>query len=59
MSPTQRFRLNTPAVASRVIDGEAILIHFETGCYYSTDALGAKLLTLLEHKPSFRSYCVN
>ena len=40
LTDTDRFRC--PAnVAARVIDGEAILIHLETGRYFSADGLGA------------------
>lgn len=42
------FRINTPTVAHQHIDGEAVLIHFDSGCYYSTDKLGAEILALLD-----------
>jgi hypothetical protein len=34
-------------VASQEIEGEAILIHFDTGCYYSVNATGVCLLGLI------------
>jgi hypothetical protein len=50
LSSVSRFRVNTPLVASQVIDGEAVLIHFETGCYYSAGKLGAEILHLADQK---------
>lgn len=47
LSDTQRFRC--PAnVAARVVDGEAIMIHLETGRYYSAEGVGAILWQLLD-----------
>jgi hypothetical protein len=43
-----RYRMNTPAVASQVIAGEAILIHFDSGRYYTVEGSGADILTWLE-----------
>ena len=46
-----RYTLNEPAVASQLIDGETILIHFDQGRYYSAAGLGSELLQLLlEHQ---------
>jgi len=45
----QIFRINAPLVANQVIDGEAVIIHFETGCYYSTDGLGAAIFSRFEN----------
>jgi hypothetical protein len=36
-----RYRVNTPQVSSETIDGEAIIIDFISGAYFSTDKLGA------------------
>ncbi len=52
--PAQCFRINTPLVASQAIDGETVMIHFETGCYYSSDNLGAEIIGLLGDKKSVR-----
>lgn len=30
-----RYRTNRPTVISEIIDGEAVIIHLGTGCYYS------------------------
>ena len=46
--PDQRFRLRVPDVAFQVIDGEAILIHFERGAYYSARGVGCEILKLVE-----------
>ena len=42
------FRVNAPLVAVQEIEGEAILINFDTGCYYSANATGAVLLDLAQ-----------
>lgn len=42
------YRVNTPTVASKIIDGEAVLIHFTSGHYYSTDQTGAAIVELLD-----------
>ncbi len=44
---TERYCVNAPLVASQVIDGMAMLIHFETGAYYSASGSGALTLELL------------
>jgi hypothetical protein len=54
ISLDMQFRLNAPRVASQIIDGEAVLIHFETGCYYSAGKLGAEILHLAEEKKPVR-----
>lgn len=43
-----RYRINTPIVASKIIGGEAVLIHFASGHYYSTDQTGAAIVDLLD-----------
>lgn len=43
-----RFVVNTPAVAAKVIDGEAIIMNLSTGMYYSMDGAGAALWEWLE-----------
>jgi hypothetical protein len=42
------FSVNAPAVACQIMDGEAILIHFDRGDYFSVTGSGAFLLELLE-----------
>jgi hypothetical protein len=41
-------RVNAPATACQVIDGEAVLIHFDTGQYYSSLGTGGEIIRLLE-----------
>ncbi len=41
------FRLNEHIVACEILNGEAVLIHFETGCYYSAAGTGAELIGCL------------
>jgi hypothetical protein len=38
------FRINAPNVALQIIDGEAILIHFERGHYFSARGFGCEIL---------------
>ena len=38
-----RYRQNSPQVASQLIENEVIIIHLETGCYYSLNQAGAWL----------------
>lgn len=40
-------RLNAPAVASQTLEGETILIHFDTGSYFSCNAAGTAVLEAL------------
>ena len=54
LGPDTCFRVNAPLVASQTIDGEAVLIHFETGCYYSAGRMGAEILSLAEQKKPVR-----
>lgn len=43
------YRINTPQVVSQVVDGEAVLIHFDSGRYYSADGSGGEILERVEH----------
>jgi hypothetical protein len=43
----RKYRLNEPLIAVQVIEGEAILISFETGSYYSARGEGAEIVDLL------------
>jgi hypothetical protein len=45
---TMRYRVNVPAVASQTMAGEAILIHFDSGRYYSAEGAGADVIALIE-----------
>jgi hypothetical protein len=46
MAYSPGYRLNTPLVALQEIEGEAILINFDTGCYFSANRPGAALFEL-------------
>lgn len=48
MHLNQALRINTPLVVSQEIEGEAILIHFDSGCYYSANATGSSILDLIQ-----------
>jgi hypothetical protein len=37
------YRVNTPAVAAETVDGEVLMIHLESGNYYSLRAVGASI----------------
>ena len=42
-----RFRLNEPLVASQEIDGETILIHFDSGRYFCANPTGSAIVAQL------------
>jgi len=41
LTPNMRFSIDREAIATKVIDGEAIIINLASGLYYSTDGVGA------------------
>jgi hypothetical protein len=41
------FRIDEPRVISELMDGELVLVHFESGCYYSIAGVGADVCQLL------------
>jgi hypothetical protein len=45
VGPSRRYRLSS-SVASQIADGEAVLIHFDTGSYYSVDPVGTEIMRL-------------
>ncbi|MFC1575589.1 PqqD family protein [Gemmatimonadota bacterium] len=45
--PDELFRINEPLIAAQVIEGEAVLINFETGSYYSARGIGAEIIDLM------------
>ncbi len=47
MHDTDRFRFDETRVISEVIDGEIVVVHFESGCYYSIRGTGADICRLL------------
>ena len=47
MSNRDYFRIDEPRVISEALDGELILVQFESGCYYSVRGVGADICQLL------------
>jgi Coenzyme PQQ synthesis protein D (PqqD) len=52
MDDHETYQVNAPAVACQHVEDEAILIQFDSGCYYSTDNLGAEIVSLLQQSIS-------
>jgi hypothetical protein len=46
--PNQRYRINSPRVVHQTLDGETVIIDFETGAYFSLDQTGAQTWQLIE-----------
>src|SRR5262245_32059579 len=44
----RRFRVNAPAVASEIIDGEAVIMNLRSGAYFSTRGSGSLLWSWIE-----------
>lgn len=47
-----KYRLNEPPVAVEVIEGEAVLINFDSGSYYSSQGLGSKIIEFVREPTS-------
>ncbi|MCE9547735.1 MAG: PqqD family protein [Planctomycetia bacterium] len=47
MLDTDHFQFDHPRVISEVMDGELVLVQFESGCYYSVRGVGADVCQLL------------
>lgn len=43
VSPAAVFRINTPKITHQTIDGESIIIDFDSGSYFSTAGVGAAI----------------
>lgn len=43
-----RLRINTPTVVHEMVDGEVIIVDFETGNYFSLDRIGAHIWSMIE-----------
>jgi hypothetical protein len=48
MNSLTRLRVNAPKVIHEIIDGEAVIIDFDTGNYYSLDRVGTEIWSLIE-----------
>jgi hypothetical protein len=46
----QTVRVNHPQVVCETIDGEVVIIHLETGCYYSLSKTGAAIWSCIERQ---------
>jgi hypothetical protein len=47
MDMATRHKVNAPHVIHEIIDGEAVIINLKTGIYYSIDAIGAEIWSLV------------
>jgi hypothetical protein len=43
-----RYRINRPIVVDETFDDEVVIIHFDTGNYYSLDSVGTEIWSLIE-----------
>lgn len=50
MPENQQFTINSRSVVHENLDGEIVLIHLETGIYYSFRGVGADIWTMLGNK---------
>jgi hypothetical protein len=48
MTELSRFRINSPKVVHETIDGETVLLHLDSGNYYSLDGVGADIWGLID-----------
>jgi hypothetical protein len=48
------FQINTPAVVSEIIDGEAVIMNLKSGNYYSTEEVGSLLWSGIEQGMTYR-----
>ncbi len=48
MSSLNRFRINRPRVTHETIDGESVMIDFDTGNYYSLNPVGSAIWDLVD-----------
>jgi hypothetical protein len=48
VDPLMHFRINRPIVVDEVFDDEVVIIHFDTGNYYSLDSVGTEIWGLIE-----------
>ncbi len=57
METTKNYRINTPTVVQETIDGEAVIIDFITGSYFSLNDVGTYIWNLIEKKV-YSSYII-
>jgi hypothetical protein len=54
MNLSSMFQINSPHVVSETIDGEAIIIHLETGTYFSARDTAVRVWNLVEQGATVR-----
>ena len=54
MEPLRLFKINQPVVIHEIIDEEVVIIHFNSGNYYSLDKSGADIWSFIEHGATVR-----
>jgi hypothetical protein len=54
MAEATRYARVSSSVLSREVQGEAILLHLDTGEYFGLDAVGARIWQLIGEKGSLR-----
>ncbi len=54
MNSSTRLRVNAPKVIHEIIDGEAVIIDFDTGNYYSLDKVGTEVWEFIERSANLR-----
>jgi hypothetical protein len=52
MDTSTRLGVNAPKVIHEIIDGEAVIIDFDTGNYYSLDRVGTEIWGLIQRSAS-------
>jgi hypothetical protein len=53
MAPSDRFKINSSKIVHDTIDGEVIIINFDTGIYYSLNAVCKEVWSCLERNLIF------
>jgi len=52
MPKITHFRINNPKIVNETIDGEVVIINFESGNYYSSNTFGCEIWSLIEQQRS-------
>lgn len=59
MNLETRYRINEPSVVNDIVDGELIIIHMETGAYFTTNATGTFIWDLIQQGGSVRQIAMS
>ena len=54
MTNSFHYRINEKKIAHEVVDGEAIIIHFDSGNYYSLNGMASQLWELIAGKATYQ-----